>query len=176
VYERGEAGRATPDADVVSASPQPPQNFSPGAFANPHEEHGLGSGAPHWAQNLRPVRFPWSHCMQRDEPVREDRSVATRASVPTAGYGEVGWRNRLPSLVRAALRSSSVCLLLHHGPQIPDPVPGSEAQEDPLVTPPVLQIAVSGGNAGTQNGPTAPGGTTPSSSHSMGGAPRIGQR
>jgi len=103
---RGEADSATPDVDVVSASPQPPQNFSPGAFANPHEEHGLGSGAPHCAQNRRPDRFAWSHCMQRDGSVRKGRSSGTRTSDPTAGYDEACWRDSLASLFARRARHS----------------------------------------------------------------------
>jgi len=47
---RGEADSATPDVDVVSASPQPPQNFSPGSFEKLQERQASASDAPHSAQ------------------------------------------------------------------------------------------------------------------------------
>jgi hypothetical protein len=40
-----------------SEPPQPPQNFSPGSFANPHVGHATGNAAPHCEQNRRPARF-----------------------------------------------------------------------------------------------------------------------
>src|SRR6185369_1917448 len=45
---------------AVSATPQPPQNFSPGWFEAPHEAQIAASTAPHSAQYRRSARLSWS--------------------------------------------------------------------------------------------------------------------
>ena len=50
---------------AVSATPQPPQNFSPGWFAAPHDAQRAASAAPHSAQKRRSARLSWSQDGQR---------------------------------------------------------------------------------------------------------------
>src|SRR6266481_541198 len=45
---------------AVSATPQPPQNFSPGWFEAPHAAQIAASTAPHSAQYRRSARLSWS--------------------------------------------------------------------------------------------------------------------
>src|SRR5215831_5634840 len=47
--------------EVVSAAPQPPQNFTPGSLENPQDGHASAKGAPHSAQNLRPALLVVPH-------------------------------------------------------------------------------------------------------------------
>src|SRR5712691_11684747 len=58
----GAGGSGGAFAGAAIGWPQPPQNFSPGSFVNPHARQVAASVAPHWAQNRRPSRFSVAHC------------------------------------------------------------------------------------------------------------------
>jgi hypothetical protein len=56
-------------ADVVSAVPHSPQNFTPGALRVPHDGQALESALPHSPQNFRPASF--SDPQERHESVSD---------------------------------------------------------------------------------------------------------
>jgi hypothetical protein len=65
------AGVGGGDAGLSAVGrPQPPQNFSPGSFSNPHPGQRAASGAPHSPQNRRPSRFStWQSGQRIPHPV-----------------------------------------------------------------------------------------------------------
>src|SRR5262249_35980750 len=94
VYVCGELNRGSTRLSVaVRDLPQPPQNFSPPSFRNPHEGHVDANDSPHSPQKRRPSRFSTAHRGQTISAALPARSQPspTNMSCPSRGTSSSQW-------------------------------------------------------------------------------------